>query len=251
MDRIIYTAMGGAQRTLEQQAVISNNLANVSTDGFRRQFAIYRSVPVDSPDTLPTRVGTVTSTPGSDFQQGAMRETGRPLDAAIAGQGWFTVQTPGGEAYTRGGSFVVNAQGELVTAQGGLPVLGQNGMPIQVPDQGSVTLAHDGGVNVLGAGDNPTEVQQVGRLKLVNPPPTDLQQGPDGLFRVGPGEGVPALADPGVRIVSGFVEQSNVSPAEAMVGMIGNARRFEMQMKVISDASSNEDQGNSILAPAK
>ncbi|HEU0230715.1 MAG TPA: flagellar basal-body rod protein FlgF [Burkholderiaceae bacterium] len=251
MDRIIYTAMGGAQRTLEQQAVISNNLANASTDGFRRQLAIYRSVPVESPDTLPTRVGTVTSTPGSDFQQGAMRETGRPLDVAITGQGWFSVQTPSGEAYTRGGSFAVNAQGQLVTAQGGLPVLGDNGGPIQVPERGRVTFTGDGAVDVLGAGDNPTEVQQIGRLKLVDPPTSQLSQGADGLFRVGPGGGVPAQADPNVRIVSGFVEQSNVSPAQAMVGMISNSRRFDMQMKVISDAGANEDQGNSILAPAK
>jgi flagellar basal-body rod protein FlgF len=180
-----------------------------------------------------------------------MRETGRSLDVAITGQGWFSVQTPSGEAYTRGGSFAVNAQGLLVTVQGGLPVLGDNGRPIEVPDRGQVTFTSDGAVNALGAGDDPTEVQQIGRLKLVDPPQSELRQGPDGLFRVGQGEGVPAQADPRVHVVSGFVEQSNVSPAQAMVGMISNSRRFDMQMKVISDASSNEDQGNSILAPAK
>ncbi|MDN5936169.1 MAG: flagellar hook-basal body complex protein, partial [Nitrosospira sp.] len=104
MDRILYTASNGAARVLEQQAVIANNLANVTTTGFRKQLAIYRSVPVQGhAGELPTRVSTVASTPGSNFRQGALAETGRPLDAAIAGEGWFTVQTPNGEAYTRAG----------------------------------------------------------------------------------------------------------------------------------------------------
>jgi len=251
MDRIIYTAMGGAQRTLEQQAVISNNLANVGTDGFRKELSIYRSVPVTSPDTLPTRVGTVMSTPGSDFQQGAMQETGRPLDLAITGQGWFSVRTPAGEAYTRGGSLAVNQQGQLVTVQGGYPVLGENGQPVDIPDRASLTFSNDGSITALGAGDDPTAIQTLGRLKLVDPATTTLEQGGDGLFHLAPGNGFRAPADPNVRIVSGFVEKSNVSPAEAMVSMMNNARRFEMQMQVITDASSNEDQSNSILSVSR
>src|SRR3546814_9013455 len=130
MDRIIYPAMNGAQRILEQQAAIGNNRAKVGTDGFRKQLAIYRSVPVTSPETLPTRVSTVASTPGSDFGQGAMVETGRPLDLAVTGSGWFAVQTPTGQAYTRAGSFTVNQRGLLVTVQGGLPVLSENNAPV-------------------------------------------------------------------------------------------------------------------------
>src|SRR5690606_19907013 len=98
MDRILYTAANGAARILEQQSVISNNMANVSTTGFREQMAIYRSVPVvPQAGELPTRVSTVASTPGSHFRQGIMVETGHALDAAISGDGWFAVQTPQGE----------------------------------------------------------------------------------------------------------------------------------------------------------
>src|SRR5690606_12970974 len=110
MDRIIYTAAGAAARTLEQQAIISNNMANVSTTGFREQLAIQRSVPIEGRPGMPTRVSTVATTPGSHMGQGTMVETGHALDAAITGEGWFSVMTPQGEAYTRAGEFAVNAQ---------------------------------------------------------------------------------------------------------------------------------------------
>lgn len=245
MDRIIYTAAGGAARVLEQQAVISNNMANVATTGFREQMAVYRSVPVEGHPGMPTRVSTVASTPGSNFQQGSMMETGHALDAAIKGDGWFSVQTPQGEGYTRAGEFAVNQQGLLVTQQG-WPVLSVDGQPIAVPERGTMTFSVDGQVSALGAGDNPADIQLIGQLKLVNPPAATMVRGDDGLFRTTGGE--PAQADPMVRMVSGFVEKSNVNTAEAMVGMIANARRFEMQMKVIQDASANAERANSILS---
>lgn len=245
MDRIIYTAAGGAARVLEQQAVISNNMANVSTTGFREQMAIYRSVPVEGQPGLPTRVSTATATSSSNFQQGVMAETGHALDVAITGDGWFSVQTPEGEAYTRAGELAVNQDNLLVTQQG-LPVLSTDGAPVEIPDRGSVTFSSDGQITALGAGDNPGDIQMIGQLKLVNPPAGGMVRGDDGLFRVAAGHA--AQADPQVRMVSGFIEKSNVNPAEAMVGMIANARRFEMQMKVIQDASTNAERANSILS---
>lgn len=248
MDRILYTAANGAARVLEQQSVITNNMANVSTTGFREQLAHYRSVPVvPQAGELPTRVSTVAATPGSHFRQGAMIESGHALDAAIAGPGWFSVRTPdGGEAYTRAGEFAVNNQNQLVT-QSGLPVLSVDGQLIEVPERGSITFATDGQISALGAGDNPRDIQLVAQLKLVNPPPATLERGDDGLFRLAGGQ--PAAADAGVKIAPGFVEQSNVNPAAAMVSMIANARQFEMQMQVIKHASTNEERGNSILSP--
>ncbi len=245
MDRIIYTAAGGAARVLEQQAVISNNMANVSTTGFREQMAIYRSVPVVGQPGLPTRVSTITATPTSNFEQGVMAETGHALDLAVTGDGWFSVQTPEGEAYTRAGELAVSQDNLLVTQQG-YPVLSNDGGPIEIPERGSVSFSGDGQISALGAGDNPGDIQQLGQLKLVNPPVASMQRGDDGLYRLADGEAAPA--DPQVRMISGFVEKSNVNPAEAMVGMIANARRFEMQMKIIQDASSNAERANSILS---
>ncbi|WP_442597161.1 flagellar basal-body rod protein FlgF [Parapusillimonas sp. JC17] len=245
MDRIIYTAAGGAARVLEQQSVISNNLANVSTTGFREQMAHYRSVPLVSEQGLPTRVGTVTATPGSSFQQGVMTETGHALDLAITGDGWFSVMTPQGEAYTRAGELAVNQDNLLVTQQG-YPVLSADNAPVEVPERGIVTFSVDGQISALGAGDNPNDLQMLGQLKLVNPPAADMLRGDDGVYRLANGQ--PAPQDPQVRMVSGFLEKSNVNAAEAMVGMIANARRFELQMKVIQDASTNAERANSILS---
>lgn len=245
MDRIIYTAAAGAARTLENQSVISNNLANVSTTGFRAQLAANRAVPIVGQNMADTRVSTVATVPSNRLDQGVMAETGNPLDLALTGPGWFAVQTPDGEAYTRAGEFAINAQNQLVTHTG-LPVLTADGAPVEIPDRGVVTFGADGTIAALGAGENPRDIQMVGQLKLVNPPAAELLRGDDGLFRMADG-GV-AQADPQVGVVAGFVEKSNVSAAEAMVSMISNSRHFEMQMKIIRDASTNEERANAILS---
>lgn len=248
MDRIIYTVANGANRVLDQQAVLSNNLANIGSTGFREQFINYRSVPVVAGDELSTRVSTVATTPGSNLEQGIMTETGRALDLAVTGEGWFSVQTPdGGEAFTRAGEFQVSLQGLLVNRDG-YPVLSADNAPIEIPDRGTVTFSRDGTITALGAGDNPADIQVIGQIKLSNPEPAALQRGGDGYFRADP-EALPFVAsDPAVQMVSGFVEKSNVSAAGTMVALIENARRFEMQMKVIQDASGIEQNANSILS---
>jgi len=246
MDRIIYTAAGGAARVLEHQGVVSNNLANVSTAGFREELAMYRAVPLQGHNSLPTRISTATATTANSFQQGGMAETGHALDLAIRGEGWFAVQTPdGGEAYTRAGEFAVNVQNLLVT-QSGMPVLSADGAPIEIPERGTLTFSDDGQITVLGAGDNPNDIQNIGMVKLVNPSVEDLVRGDDGLFRVAGGN--IAQPDPQVRMVSGYVERSNVNPAEAMVSMIANARLFDMQMQVIKEATTNAERANGILS---
>lgn len=245
MDRMIYTAMNGAQRLLEQQSALSNNLANINTSGFREQLALQRAVPVQGAPALPTRVSTVTVTPGSRMQAGPLSETGNPLDIAIADQGWFAVQTPEGEAYTRAGDFSIDQDNMLVNRRGQF-VLSADGAPIEVPDRAVLTFSTDGQITALGAGDSPKDIQVLGQLKLVNPDPQSLLRGDDGLFRLPAGQAQPM--DESVKVVSGFVEKSNVSAAEAMVGMINNARRFEMQMKVLQDANTNAERANSILS---
>ena len=250
MDRIVYTAMGGAARTLEHQAVLTNNMANANTPGFRAQLAMYRSVPVVDPVSPPTRVSTVTATPGNDFSQGAVNTTDRALDVAVAGAGWLVVQTPQGEAYTRAGGLQIGTDGLLRGPQG-LPVLSADNAPIAVPEQARLTFATDGTITALGPGDPPSDIQLLGQLKLVNPPTEQLVHGDDGLFRRLAADGQPAgplPADPTVHIVPGAIEGSNVNPVEAMVGMIDNARRFEMQMKVIKNADENAQRANSILS---
>lgn len=246
MDRIIYTAASGAARVMEHQAVVSNNLANVSTTGFREELAIYRAVPLTGHNSLPTRVSSATATAANNWTPGVLAETGHALDLAIRGEGWFAVQTPdGGEAYTRAGELAVNAQNLLVT-QNGMPLLSADGAPIEIPERGTLTFSDDGQITVLGAGDNPNDIQNIGQVKLVNPPRNELVRGGDGLFRLGNGN--VAQPDPQVRMVSGHVERSNVNPAEAMVSIIANARLFEMQMQVIQQANTNAERANGLLS---
>ena len=103
MDRMIYVAMTGAKHTLEQQAVVANNLANIATNGYRAAASAFRAVPVQG-EGMPTRAFVVGTTAGANFASGPLQGTGRELDIALQGPGWIAVQTANGkEAYTRNG----------------------------------------------------------------------------------------------------------------------------------------------------
>lgn len=245
MDRMIYIAMSGAKQAMEQQASVANNMANVSTPGFRAQLNNFRAVPVVGQEAA-TRAFVITATPGADMSTGPITETGRPMDVAVRGDGWLTVQTAdGGEAYTRVGNLQVGADGQLMTMNK-LPVVGDAG-PMAVPPGAAVMISTDGLVSAIGAGDPTTNVAQIGRLKLVNPATADLQRGDDGLFRMRTGAATPD-ADPTVTLQTGAVEGSNVNPVSAMVDMIANARSFEMQMKAVKSADENDQRANQLLS---
>ncbi|RAT11986.1 MULTISPECIES: flagellar basal body rod protein FlgF [Lonsdalea] len=249
MDHAIYTAMGAASQTMEQQSVIANNLANVSTPGFRAQLNAMRAVPVEGP-TLPTRTLVVASTPGADMSQGPLNYTSRPLDVAVQDDGWLAVQLPNGEeAYTRNGAIQIDETGQL-TIQG-YPVVGDDG-PLTVPVQSSVTIAADGTISSLSDGDAPNTVGAAGALKLVKSEPNQLVRGDDGLFYLSPqaqqqvGNALPA--DDTVKVMPGVLEGSNVNTTETLVDMINSARRFEMQMKVITNVDQNAESANKLLS---
>ncbi len=245
MDRMIYIAMSGAKQVMEQQASAANNMANVSTPGFRAQLNNFRAVPVVGQEAA-TRAFVMASTPGADMSNGPVTETGRPMDVAVRGDGWLAVQTAdGGEAYTRVGNLQVGADGQLMTMNK-LPVIGDAG-PMAVPPGAAVMISADALVSAIGAGDPATNVAQVGRLKLVNPAAADLQRGDDGLFRMRAGAAAPD-ADPTVTLQTGAVEGSNVNPVSAMVDMIANARSFEMQMKAVKSADENDQRANQLLS---
>ncbi|WP_192036493.1 flagellar basal body rod protein FlgF [Halomonas sp. YLGW01] len=246
MDRILYTAMSGAKQSLDQQAVVSNNLANASTAGFRAQLQAMRAVPVQGDGVLPTRASVAATTPASDFTPGPVNATGRDLDVALHGDGWLAVQDAGGgEAYTRRGDLQVDANGVITSA--GRPVVGEGG-PIVVPLNARLSVGADGTISAIGAGQGPEAIAPVGRMKLVDANQAPLARGDDGLFRPAPGGPAVLDADEAVRLSSGALEGSNVSPVESMVAMIDTARRFEMQMKTIQSADENAQRANSLLS---
>jgi flagellar basal-body rod protein FlgF len=239
MDRMVYLSMAGAKATMQRQDTLANNLANVSTNGFRAELQAFRAVPVRG-DGASTRVYALESTVGYNADAGAMQATGRAMDVAMKGNAWLGVQAlDGTEAYTRAGSLDLSADGTLVT-RSGLPVMGEGG-PIVVPPNSEVSIAGDGMVTARNAQGR---ITPVGKLKLVTPE-TKLQRGEDGLFR-SPGGDLPA--DPNARVQDGALEGSNVSPVETMVAMIAAARQFESQMKMLQTADQNEQSATKLLS---
>ena len=244
MDRLIYIAMTGAQQAFHRQAVTSNNLANASTAGYKAETSAYRTAQV-SGSGLPARAYAIDTTQGADLAAGAIQRTGRDLDAAIEGDGFFAVQgLDGTEAYTRGGSFRVSADGEL-QVRGGLAVLGEGG-PISIPQDSRITIAPDGTISAVDLGQSAANVVSVGRLKLVNPEKNDLVRGNDGLFRTRGGN--PADADLNVAVVAGALEDSNVNPVATMVDMINLSRQFDLHMKLLQTVDGNAQKANQLLA---
>jgi flagellar basal-body rod protein FlgF len=238
MDRMIYLSMSGAKATMQRQDSLANNLANASTVGFRAELQAFRSVPVEG-SGASTRVFALESTPGYNPDAGPITATNRPLDVAMKGNAWLSVQgLDGTEAYTRAGSLMLSSDGTLSTA-GGLPVLGDGG-PIQVPANSEVSVGQDGTVSASSNGRSTA----IGRLKLVTPE-TPLIRGEDGLFRNLGGD---LPADGNARLQDGALEGSNVSPVESMVAMISAARQFEAQMKMLQTAEGNEKAAAQLLA---
>ena len=239
MDRMIYLSMSGAKAAMQRQDTLANNLANVSTVGFRAELQAFRAVPVQG-SGASTRVYALESTPGYDASAGNVTATGRPLDVAMKGNAWLAVQgLDGTEAYTRAGSLDVSADGTLTT-RNGLTVLGDGG-PIQVPPNTEVQIGGDGTVSARAANGKSTPV---GKLKLVTPE-VPLQRGADGLFRADGGD---LPADANARVQDGALEGSNVSAVETMVSMITAARQFEAQMKMLQTAEGDEKAAAQLLS---
>jgi flagellar basal-body rod protein FlgF len=239
MDRLVYLSMAGAKAAMQRQDVLANNLANVSTNGFRAELAAFRAVPVRG-DGASTRVYALETTVGYDDAAGPVQTTGRPLDVAVKGSSWLAVQSlDGSEGYTRAGALDLSPEGQLVNPDG-LPVLGDGG-PIGVPVGAAVSIGADGTVSAkLGNAAS----QVVGRLKLVTPE-RPLERGTDGLFRAAEGD---LPADPNARLQDGALEGSNVSAIESMVEMIAAARQFEHQMKMLQGAEQRDQQAQRLLS---
>lgn len=235
MDKMLYVSMTGAQNNTLALRAHANNLANVSTSGFRRDFEQARSMPLFG-ETYPARVFAMSERPATDFRAGSLQETGRDMDVAIGGKGWIAVQAPdGSEAYVRTASLNIDALGMLRTGNG-LPVMGNAG-PIAVPPEQKVEIGQDGTISIRALGENPNVLAEVDRIKLVNPDPKSMEKGTDGLIRV---KGQPEVeADATVQVTSGFLEASNVNAVEEMTAILSLSRQFELSVKMMRTAEDN------------
>ena len=244
MDKLLYVAMSGAKQNMNSVAISANNLANANTDGFKADLAQARSMQAFG-EGLPTRVFAMTERPSADFTNGPIKTTGRDLDIAVKGDGWIAVQADdGGEAYTRSGSLSFDTTGVLRNDKG-TPLMGDNG-PIVLPlPIEKIEISQDGIISVRPTGATAEVIEEVGRIKLVNPGNENLMRGKDGLFRQMSGE--PAPADLSVGLLSGAVEGSNVNAVHEMVSMIDIQRQFEMQVKMMKTAEETDKASASLM----
>ena len=243
----LWIAKTGMTAQQTQLDVISHNLANVSTTGFKRNNAVFedliyqnlRQVGANTTEQnqLPTGLhlglGVRTVATSRNFTQGSLQETKNSLDVAINGNGFFEVTMPDGTiGYTRDGSFQVDDQGRVVTSSG-LPVA--NG--ITVPQGAtSISISADGVVSAIVAGN--TQPQQLGSLAMssfINP--AGLEPVGQNLFKESAASGQPQQGTPGTNglgfIKQGFLESSNINVVEELVNMIQTQRAYEMNSKAI------------------
>lgn len=247
MDKSLYIGMSGAKQNMMSQRAHANNLANVNTTGFKKDFAQARSMPVFG-EHHPTRAYAMSERPGTDLSAGALQETGRKLDVAVESEGWLAIQNQQGEeVFTRTGSLQVDVNGMLRLASGEM-VMG-NGGPVALPPFDNIEIGADGTISIVPVGGPPNQLAEIDRLKLVNPPADALEKGEDGYMRRKPDQALdgPEPPDAGMRVVSGFLESSNVNAVEEMIANMQLSRQFEMQIKVMQSAQENSEAAARLL----
>jgi flagellar basal-body rod protein FlgG len=243
----LWIAKTGMEAQQMQLDVISNNLANSSTNGFKRANAVFEDLIYQNlrqtgsnsseqsqlPTGLQVGLGVRTVATSRSFAQGALQQSGNKLDVAVQGNGFFQVTMPDGTTnYTRDGSFQVDSQGRLVTANG-LPIA--NGITVPA-NATSVAIAGDGTVTAQIPGT--TAPQNIGTIALasfINPAGLDPKG--QNLFAESPASGQPNTGNPGTNglgaLMQGFVETSNVNVVQELVTMIQTQRAYEMNSKAI------------------
>jgi flagellar basal-body rod protein FlgF len=239
MDKLIYTALSGAEHTLRAQQVHANNLANMETAGFRANLELTSSQALGGSGYDDVHMSRMQADAIST-RSGSVRETGRALDVALSGNGYLAVQYGNGEAYTRAGSIDIDANGALSVH--GHPLLGEGG-PIVLPQNDAVEIAADGTISVQTPGA--TTLQVVDRLRLVSAEARELTKNEAGLIVAR--SGAQLAADPNVGVRPRALESSNVSAIEEMVATMTLNRSFEIQMKLLKASDGMNEVGNRLI----
>jgi flagellar basal-body rod protein FlgF/flagellar basal-body rod protein FlgG len=223
-----YAASTALMSRTQALDTIANNLANVSTAGFRASHNVFSSHLATADDEQLSTLNEdandygILSGTRLDSTQGALVPTGNDLDFAVQGAGYFEVQAASGPVYTRGGNFKVSPQKQLVTAAGD-PVLGDNGGPITVVGQ-PVSVSSDGTISVGGAIS--------GKLKVVEFAPSVQVQSAGGTYYTAPAG--TAVASPDSKVRQGMLESSNVNPITSVVELINAQREVESMRRALS-----------------
>ncbi|WP_299978246.1 flagellar basal body rod protein FlgF [uncultured Pseudoteredinibacter sp.] len=248
MDRALFTAMSGAKNNMLAQSNHANNLANANTQGFRADFTQARSMAVYYGEGHPSRVFSLTENPGTDFRPGPIDYTGRELDIAMNGEGFFAISAPDGtEAYSRDGALSIDINGILRNSSGH-PVLGDGGF-IAIPPAEKIEIASDGTISAVLLGQGVDQPVQIDRIKMVSIDHQELEKFEDGLVRLREGglDGATRDADVNLRLQSGYIEASNVNPVEEFTDLLSLARQYEVQVKMMKTVKENSEASARLL----
>lgn len=252
MTSALWNSKTGLDAQQTRMTVISNNLANANTTGFKRDRAVFEDLiyqnirqpgAQSSQDTqLPTglQLGTGVRVVATEklFTQGNVSQTDAPLDVAVQGRGFFEIQLPDGTSgYTRDGSFTLDSQGQIVNSSGYV-LQPSITIPASVT---SITIGVDGTVSTLTAGDSsPTQVGNIQLVDFVNE--TGLQPRGENLYLETASSGSPTPGTPGQSglgtLIQGSLETSNVNVVEELVNMIETQRTYEVNSRAIETADS-------------
>lgn len=240
MDPITISAASGLRSRMETLELLANNLANAETSGYKTDHEFYGLY--TSPEAYSTMgdefVATlpVVERQWTDFSQGTLTNTGNPLDVALSGRGFFTMNGPNGVLYTRNGNFKIAPSGEIVSSEGySLRAAGMNGKPIRVGSSKPIEISADGTVTQDG--------QTLGQFEIVDFKSTEsLKKLTGAAFQNTDPTNLPVSAT-NVRVQQGKVETSNVTVPEAAMRLVGVMRQFEMLQKAVTLDSEMDRSG--------
>lgn len=237
MDPILIHATTGGSANFSRQQIAANNLANINTPGFKADLFQAELLTIKNEySNMSAQTYVVQKANGINTTPGDIVHTGNDLDVAIDGDAWMVVKdSKGVEAYTRGGTLRLNAQGQLTTASG-KPIMG-NGGAIAIPPSRSIEIGSDGTISAVPIDGDGKALAVLDRIKLVKLDKTNIVKNEEGLLLLK--KGSPTPADNSVKIVQHAIEGSNVNAIDQMVGMISSGRDFESQMKLLSTADDN------------
>lgn len=240
MDRLIFTAVSGANRSLNQQMIHANNLANANTEGFRADLERANSQPVAGYG-YNSRYQVNSQNGGINMASASLQETGRELDIGIKGDGLIVLREGQREIYTRNGHIEMDESGNLTV--NGKPVVGETG-PIQLAPFSEVAIGDDGTITVIPENGDLEAAMDVDRIKLVDVPANRLSKNDDG-FLVSTRQTEPRNEN--VQIASEHLESSNVSAINEMVATVSLSRQFEAQIKMMKAAETLAQAGNRLI----
>lgn len=252
----LYIAASGGTKQLKKLDALSNNIANINTNGFKREMLVYEekkpSVQLMSLNESDTK--NLNSLNGSDpavsyvqvtqslidFTQGSLIKTDNSLDVAIEGKGFFVVNTPAGIRYTKNGNFKLNGFGNLVDQKGNM-VMTRRDEPVIIPlGTQRVTIDNEG--SIFGGMEPELELELLGQLKIVNfNDPQILQKEGEGIYKFSESSTQEILVSD-AKVLQGFLENSNANPIHEMTKMIETLRQLEAYQKIIQSIDEVNDQ---------